>query len=117
MAVVISEEQAKQEKIKKWVEALRSGEYKQCRAYLFDGEGYCCLGVYSKVVLGHTDDFLYRDGMSIRWNNKENIEHLYVILRKFLGSDKVDLFISMNDKGKSFNEIADKIEEMYLQDE
>jgi hypothetical protein len=29
-----------------WIDALKSGEYKQGeRAALFDGEGYCCLGV------------------------------------------------------------------------
>lgn len=33
-------------KIKKaWIKALRSGEYKQCRNKLKDGESYCCLGV------------------------------------------------------------------------
>lgn len=30
---------------KKWVEALRSGEYKQTRSYLSTKDGYCCLGV------------------------------------------------------------------------
>lgn len=29
----------------KWVEALRSGEFTQTQNYLFDGNGYCCLGV------------------------------------------------------------------------
>lgn len=29
----------------KWVDALRSGKYKQGRAYLKYGNGYCCLGV------------------------------------------------------------------------
>lgn len=34
----------------KWVAALRSGEYQQARGTLFDGEGYCCLGVLCKVA-------------------------------------------------------------------
>jgi len=30
---------------KAWVEALRSGEYKQCTGQLRRGDSYCCLGV------------------------------------------------------------------------
>ena len=37
---------------KKLIKALRSGEYKQCRAVLRDSRRFCCLGVacdiYSK---------------------------------------------------------------------
>lgn len=33
-----------------WVQALRSGEYKQCKGTLHDGDGYCCLGVLLKVA-------------------------------------------------------------------
>lgn len=29
----------------KWLEALRSGEYKQTKENLRDGNGFCCLGV------------------------------------------------------------------------
>lgn len=29
----------------KWIAALRSGEYQQAKGKLFDGIGYCCLGV------------------------------------------------------------------------
>ena len=29
----------------KWIDALLSGEYQQTRQQLFDGDGYCCLGV------------------------------------------------------------------------
>ena len=30
---------------KRWVEALRSGEYKQGKYYLKNGDDFCCLGV------------------------------------------------------------------------
>jgi hypothetical protein len=33
-----------------WLNALRSGEYKQGKGYLFDGTGFCCLGVLEKVM-------------------------------------------------------------------
>ena len=29
----------------KWIQALRSGKYKQGQAYLRQGDSYCCLGV------------------------------------------------------------------------
>lgn len=34
----------------KWVEALESGEWKQCRALLQNGDRYCCLGVASVLA-------------------------------------------------------------------
>jgi hypothetical protein len=38
----------------KWLEALRSGDYPQGKDWLFDGEGYCCLGV-ACMLIGHID--------------------------------------------------------------
>lgn len=34
----------------KWLEALESGELDQAQHNLFDGKGYCCLGVLCKVL-------------------------------------------------------------------
>lgn len=36
------------ELIKQWVEDLRSGQFQQTTQTLFDGTGYCCLGVLCK---------------------------------------------------------------------
>src|SRR3954466_11512237 len=33
----------------KWVEALRSGEYNQCRGNLKSPDGFCCLGVLAQI--------------------------------------------------------------------
>ena len=39
-----------------WLEALRSGEYSQCKSRLHEPNvGYCCLGVFAKVNFG--DEF------------------------------------------------------------
>lgn len=35
---------------KRWVEALRSGKYKQTAGFLRDDFGFCCLGVLCDVV-------------------------------------------------------------------
>ena len=43
----------------KWVEALRSGEYRQTKGYLHrNGGGFCCLGVLCDVAV--------KDGLDIR---------------------------------------------------
>lgn len=34
---------------KKLVKALRSGKYKQTQKVLFDGRGYCCLGIACRI--------------------------------------------------------------------
>jgi len=40
----------KKEYAEKWVNALRSGEYGQCKGKLSDGNGsYCCLGVLNCI--------------------------------------------------------------------
>mgnify|MGYP001438297913 CR=1 FL=1 len=36
--------------MKKWVKALRSGEYKQTRGTLVDRDGFCCLGVLCDIA-------------------------------------------------------------------
>jgi hypothetical protein len=42
------EEQEENRKL--WVEALRSGEYKQTKSNLRTTEGFCCLGVACEVI-------------------------------------------------------------------
>jgi hypothetical protein len=39
------------ERLRKWVEALRSGEYSQTKGRLRTDEGYCCLGVACDVFM------------------------------------------------------------------
>lgn len=45
---------------KRWVEALRSGEYQQAKDYLVSLEGYCCLGVLCEIAV--QDGVVYREG-------------------------------------------------------
>lgn len=44
---------ANKENIRKWVEALRSGKYKQTRKGLRDAMGFCCLGVACEVAIAN----------------------------------------------------------------
>lgn len=91
--------------IQKWVNALRSGKYKQTTGTLYDEEtgGYCCLGVYCKVVT--------KDSKSYLSEGSEGPDEAYDKFDHILGHDLKNELISMNDKGRSFAEIADVIEE------
>lgn len=84
----------------KWVAALRSGEYKQCKGALHLNGGHCCLGV-AEMILGLTssiDTILDGDGFpeAIKGGRFEN--------------SNVETLTSMNDGGFSFPKIADYIE-------
>ena len=108
----------------KLVAALRSGEYKQTKNCLYDGEGYCCLGVacdiFSKEVGG---EFVIDNGhYYFRYNDGENKNYLLGEVREFFGfetrsgsfttenGDIKNLALLNDDYGKSFLEIADIIE-------
>lgn len=101
--------------IKDWVEALRSGNYKQTEGTLkgTDEEGdigFCCLGVFceinSKKVPTAT---LEPDGCY----NDEGPTEFYDFCRATLPCSVVESGIDMNDNGKTFGEIADMIENYY----
>lgn len=93
----------------KWVEALRSGEHKQCKNALHADGGYCCLGVLT-VVAGYQID-TRRDRVLRPGNNPDDTSSNegYRALADFGLTDRIPL-INMNDEGKSFSEIADFIE-------
>ena len=95
--------------IRKWVKALRSGEFKQANDVLRDGGAYCCLGV--ACVLRHREsgesypdltghgEHLKTDGAAGNW---------------LLPLDYQNKLATLNDRGSSFAEIADYIEEKHL---
>lgn len=119
----------------KWLEALRSGEYKQSHGVLYNESqnGYCCLGVYCHVK-GVDNDSLLSE--SFPWSLDREIAEMYKISSALAPEYKQDLFsadewanekdkvleqldestfsfflANMNDSDKSFTEIADIIEE------
>lgn len=110
------------ENAKKWVAALRSGEYKQVTGMLHERDGgFCCLGVacdlYAKetglvgwsepknsspyMEFGESGNAMILPGHVQRW----------IGLRTDNGTiDHYSCLASMNDNGKNFSEIADFIE-------
>lgn len=105
----------------KWLEALRSGKYKQTTGNLKDDVGYCCLGVLCDVYRNT------KKAKGVRWENgyirnkKGELGggFLPFFVMKWAGLFSVDPHIrsrsrnlsSLNDQERlSFNEIASLIE-------
>jgi hypothetical protein len=89
----------------KWVSALRSNKYEQCRDELSDGFGLCCIGVGYAVSGGNPNEI----------NSSEDDPTKIAADEIGLSSDHTNILIAMNDgtvgdPGKSFAEIADYIE-------
>ena len=109
--------QSEKEDIKIWVEELRSGRYKQTRETLEDQHGFCCLGVGCKIFIKDNLKDVDNEGMltggmpseqprSPRW--LKEIENYKFGANRYLISE-------LNDScGKSFEEIADIIENEFL---
>lgn len=92
----------------KWLEALRSGKYKQGRGKLCSADReYCCLGVLIDVM-GLWDDKDYPGDLRAGG-------HSGILCYKHeteLDLRDTDILMGMNDRdGKTFLEIADWIEE------
>lgn len=117
----------------KWVEALRSGEYKQGSGVLFDtyAGSYCCLGVLCKVMGAEFGDAVEKDDEE--WKSHDFVPHigdrvlgedeeLKPAVCKELGIPDQFALIKLNDgfgeepdqlgfvRQRSFAEIADYIE-------
>lgn len=101
---------------KKWVEALRSGRYKQGSGRLVTVRGlgseedhFCCLGVLCEIDLEVSrlgEIYKFPDG----GKERGSVSHGYRSKRFVDPTDVVEL-ISMNDASRmSFSQIADYIE-------
>lgn len=102
------------ENAKKWVAALRSGEYKQTKNYLKNNEGFCCLGVLCD---------LYAKDAGVAWNGARFMGSFqtpprvvleWAALREPDGDHRAagmhTSLTARNDNGCSFSKIADIIE-------
>ena len=83
----------------KWLQALRSGDYKQGTGDLQSGGCFCCLGVLEKVIKGKV-----KKHQSASWPSCGD--------QVRLSRPACRRLITMNDvEKKSFAQIADWIEE------
>lgn len=119
MGTWTAEEQREHRKL--WVEALRSGKYRQTDAALRRGDGFCCLGVACDISgLGEWSDtdvdgkVIYRVGEEPAPNYLPKAVVSWLGVAGYNPRVKVDggteVLAMMNDNGSSFTEIADIIE-------
>ena len=89
----------------KWVAALRSGKYEQCRGDLRRGDKFCCLGVACDLI--DKDGWEKEVGsFGMGWNGYESADLPFIL------SDESRILVELNDTaGLSFEEIADYIED------
>lgn len=113
-----------------WIEALRSGNFAQGKSCLkfVDSEGspsYCCLGVLCEIEqrkfpVVHAADITGTWDIGFVETKKleedGGVGNIYHSLRHDIGEELCNVLIRMNDQGKSFNEIADEIENLAVTD-
>jgi hypothetical protein len=119
MTKKISQNKMPKELKQKWLDALRSGEYKQATGALKNGNGYCCLGVLQMVADGKveschgkpeempSEQWLEDHNISFSYHGMDCISPKFYIQgsREWFGADE------LNDNLEyDFNKIANYIE-------
>lgn len=110
---------------KRWIKALRSGQYKQGKHQLHSGDKFCCLGVACDLfkeeleldtreaeMLGCEEKCTVYDS---EWTVLPDVVQEHLDLKTIDGSPTLseeDTFslVSLNDGGMSFSQIADRLE-------
>lgn len=107
----------------KWIQALRSGEYKQTRSTLQDKHGFCCLGVGCKVLIPKKMRATSPEGVMTgllpdsqiaapQW--LKTIDEDFAKKTKKSLSDLNDNGLGVDKEGLTFDEIADLLEAVYV---
>ena len=106
---------------KKWLKALRSGDYRQGRLGLKNTTGkrnysyHCCLGVLCEIHAEETGRRWSKSTSSGReraqkyMRREDALSHTVLTWSSLIETEQAEL-IMMNDSGKSFATIADYIE-------
>lgn len=98
--------------LRKWVDALESGRYRQTREKLCGKYGYCCLGVWcAESGQGVWSDLLDNEHQFILDHDWYSCE-LPTVLKESLGisGDQENRYIGLNDISKAnFKRIAQEI--------
>jgi hypothetical protein len=101
--------------VPKWIEALRSGKYKQGREALKRDEGdgsysYCCLGVWAEVAGDKRLDKAIT-GMLDEETNNELLSSIYASQERYLNRKLTNELVILNDETRyTFEQIADVLE-------
>ena len=116
-------------RIRKWVAALRSGEFKQGRGWLRSDDRYCCLGVGCEVFRiatrqgkwvedkGGVDDFVPNCDMQDCTEFPRSVADWFGLADRDLSltiKGERKCASEHNDSGRRFKTIANAIEKEYL---
>ena len=123
--------------IRKWIEALRSGKYKQSKLSLQSAEGFCCLGVACDIFIpqdkkvlngeflaGGFPDFQTHAPDWLKYINNDFASKTLIVNECYqstsLSNMNDDLSIRdadlyNNNLSMNFDEIADMIQLVYLE--
>ena len=102
-----------------WIEALKSGKYKQVSGAMTRDDGYCCLGVASKLYQEMENKYYTISGWSFPEEEGPPVpeelyggdEELYHEEDKTVEGWLPSKLAGMNDNGSDFVEIANWIKE------
>jgi hypothetical protein len=106
----------------KWIEALRSGKYKQGNQVLKSKSGhFCCLGVLCDIsglsewkLEGKDSPFeIYFNSNALLPEPVRTWAGLYNIFGRFHTNAPLESLATLNDDGLPFEQIADLIEEFW----
>lgn len=125
---VIHDEKELKKNVKKWIAALRSGEYEQTRGALNDENGFCCLGVAcdlfipkNKLEYQETSPFIFGDlpqdqPAAPQWLKiiddhfqQQTLECLSIL------NDETYIYEGICHGSFTFDEIADLLQLVYLE--
>ena len=103
------------EKIKEqWIKALKSGKYTKCRGFLHSENDFCVIGVLCDLYLKSKGEEWRQESdfseFSIHGSSfRPNVE---ILVWANLGQDNLNDLFNLNDRNKkTFNQMADWIEE------
>jgi len=95
----------------KWLEALRSGEYKRTSGVLANEDGYCCLGVLECVAEQAIELHKYDPSRSASYPSLAFFERHGIIDEIYKDGMPVSRHLAeLNDSGVIFSDIANVIE-------
>lgn len=113
--------------LEKWIEALRSGEFKQTTHRLQDSQGYCCLGVACELLIPEKKKNKTNYGFLSR--SLPEYQEFAPLFLKLINDDFTEItreasnglevgqsLTSLNDSlGFDFNEISDILQAVYIE--
>ena len=97
---------------KKWVSALRSGEYKQTRFTLKDHHGFCCLGVACDLFIKENPEYAWKESnfngfFFVDKDNRLNISgYLPTVVKDWLGLQSIAGLLPPSYRIKSCNYLS-----------